>query len=157
MKTKEQIQDRLVAEIEAYAMADDQAQRDCIERAISTLQWALQGLSMTDNLVKLKEWVDKLDHAAEESCFEGYSSGVPVRHLIDQIVDEMRVANESRIILEGHRRDHARSGRKSYLQYDLSVIPNRCTILSPDEVKKVTEDEVDIQGGRALGQELRPS
>ena len=43
MKTKEQIQDRLVAEIEAYAMADDQAQRDCIERAISTLQWALQG------------------------------------------------------------------------------------------------------------------
>lgn len=38
---------------------------------------------------------------------------------------------------------------KSYLQYDQSVIPNRCIILSPDEVKKVTEDEVDIQGGRA--------
>lgn len=103
---------------------------------------------MTDNLVKLKEWVDKLDHAAEESCFEGYSSGVPVRHLIDQIVDEMRVANESRIILEVTE-ETCPFRVKSYLQYDQSVIPNRCIILSPDEVKKVTEDEVDIQGGRA--------
>lgn len=103
---------------------------------------------MTDNLVKLKEWVDKLDHAAEESCFEGYSSGVPVRHLIDQIVDEMRVANESRIILEVTE-ETCPFREERYLQYDLTVIPNRCTILSPDEVKKVTEDEVDIQGGRA--------
>ena len=102
---------------------------------------------MTDNLVKLKEWVDKLDHSAEESCFEGYSSGVPVRHLIDQIVDEMRVANESRIILEVTE-ETCPFREERYLQYDLTVIPNRCTILSPDEVKKVTEDEVDIQGGR---------
>ena len=56
---------------------------------------------MTHELVtKLLEWIDKLDHAAEESCYEGYSSGMTVKSLIDNVTDEMREALGKYILLE---------------------------------------------------------